>query len=182
MKGQERGEFAFYALGDAISSRRNNVTCQALDQLSQQAWTMYQYGNWAKRDFNQNKDFDKGGAEDFRFRIYGVTVQEPTDPGANPNNLRAHVDWEFTRTWNRIRDEPGSVPGSLIGMPLEYQVPGEFYIIIEGRNFVRPPLNILTFFGTKDYRRQVSYYFSPRYLPMIDLSGPWDPNHCEADP
>ena len=177
----QRAREAYYAIGDMISaSSDGTITCETLDRISEIAWTSYKTGNWAITD-TADQTLPRGGSENFRFQIRGLRVLDLSDPEANPNFLKARVEWAYHRTGSNIWNERRRAPGTLFGMPPELRSPGEFYILLEGRIFAYSLFGRL---GISDYLPKLIYkeaksHFAPRHVPDIALTGPKIENWCE---
>ncbi|MEO0328916.1 MAG: TadE family protein [Pseudomonadota bacterium] len=182
---KSRAYYSFYSTGDVISSKETAITCDFLDRVTTLAYEGYEYGNWgklsARSPYYQDGWTDRG-AEDLRLQIHGIRVLSPGDPDYNPNNARARILWSFHRTWNGIRRERMTEPGDYIDVPPAYRLPGEFYVLMEGRHFMRFPID----FGDKsknDWRslweQGYQTYWSPRYQPEINLTGSETYDRCE---
>lgn len=179
-KSRDRAQFTYYSLADTITSRTTNVTCDYLDLIGDLAYESFTTGNYASRDGKQT-ELPVAGASDFKFQIRGLKVQDPAvDPSVNPNRLKAEIMWAFHRTGQTISARNGRKPGKIMNIPEEYRIPGEFLLLIEGRHFVRAPLNL---FGAMNSTARINYtsFTSPRYLAEIDLVGPEVVDRCEYD-
>lgn len=180
-KQMQRAREAYYAIGDMISaSSDGTITCDTLDRISEIAWSSYKTGNWALTD-TANQPLPRGGSENFRFQVRGLRVLDPSDPEANPNNLKARVEWAYHRTGSNIANEARRAPGTLFGMPSELRSPGEFYILVEGRIFANSLFGRL---GITDYLEKTLYkeakaHFAPRHVPETFLTGEKTTNWCE---
>ena len=177
----QRAHEAYYAIGDMITAAPDGtITCDMLDRISEVAWTSYKTGNWAITD-SADQTFPRGGSENFRFQIRGLRVLDLLDPEANPNNLKARVEWAYHRTGSNIANEAGRVPGTLFGMPRELRAPGEFFVRVEGRIFAYALFGRLrvTDYLPKLVYKATSTDFAPRHVAEIRLTGPKDANWCE---
>lgn len=177
----QRAHEAYYAIGDMITaSPDGTITCDMLDRISEVAWTSYKTGNWAVTD-TVDQPFPRGGSENFRFQIRGLRVLDLTDPDANPNFLKARVEWAYHRTGSHIGNEARRAPGTLFGMPPELRAPGEFFVRVEGRIFAYALFGRLR---VTDYLPKLIYKvkntdFAPRHVAEIRLTGPKVANWCE---
>lgn len=153
-----------YSLGDIISTRTNDLTCDDLDAISELVYDSYAYGNWARRT-GTGMDFDRAGALDFRFRI--TMVRAETRPNGR---IRGQIEWEYVRAGRSARE-----PGVYINIPDEMQIDGMRFVIIDGFIFLAPYFNYLGIFdmnpdsGRTDGMFDMQQFFPLRFVPNITL-------------
>lgn len=153
-----------YSLGDIVSTRTTDITCNQLDAISELVYDSYSYGNWARRT-GTGADFDSDGALDFRFRISMIRAE------LRPNgNIRGRLEWEYVRAGRSARDA-----GRLLNIPEEMQIEGLRFVMIDGFIFLAPSFNYLGIFdyhaseSRTDGRFDMEQYFPLRFVPNIAL-------------
>lgn len=153
-----------YSVGDIITTRTQDLTCNQLDAISELVYESYAHGNWARR-VRAGEDFPASGALDFRFRATMMRVE------TRPNGrIRGRTEWEYRRHQSQARD-----PGRLINIPNELQIDGMRYLHLEGFFHLAPSFNYLGIFdlNPRDNRNdglfRVDQYFPLRYVPNVDL-------------
>ena len=153
-----------YSLGDIISTRTADLTCDRLDAIAELVYQSYAYGNWARRT-GAGMDFDADGALDFRFRL--TMVRAETRPNGS---IRGRIEWEYVRAGRSARDA-----GRLIGIPDEMRIDGMRFLIVDGFIFLAPALNYLGIFdyhpseGRTDGRFDMQQFFPLRFVPNVAL-------------
>ena len=157
-----------YSLGDIISTRTADLTCDRLDAIAELVYGSYAYGNWARRT-GTGVAFGRDGALDFRFRITMVHVE--TRPGGE---VAGRIEWEYVRAGPAARDA-----GQFIDIPDEMRVVGTRFIIVDGLIFLAPALNYLGIFdyhadaGRTDARFDIQQFFPLRFVPNVALVEEW---------
>jgi len=167
-----------YSVGDIITTRTEDLTCDQLDAISELVYDSYAHGNWARR-IRSGDDFPANGALDFRFRATMILVE------TRPNGrVRGRTEWEYRRHQSQARD-----PGRLINIPDELQIDGMRYLHLEGFFHLAPSFNYLGIFDLNprenrdDGLFRVNQYFPLRYVPSIDLveeTGDLFSNKCKG--
>ena len=153
-----------YSIGDIISTRTTDVTCNELDAISELVYQSYAYGNWARRT-GTGMDFDRNGALDFRFRI--VMVRARTRPNGV---IQGQIEWEYSRAKRRARN-----PGRYINIPDEMQIDGMRFVVVDGFIFLAPTFNYLGIFDMNpdkprtDRKFDMKQFFPLRFVPNISL-------------
>ncbi|MCR9123143.1 MAG: pilus assembly protein [Phyllobacteriaceae bacterium] len=153
-----------YSVGDIITTRTQDVTCNQLDAISELVYDSYAHGNWARR-IQDGDDFQADGALDFRFRI--VMIRAETQPSGT---VRGRTEWEYVRASQTARE-----PGQLIDIPNEMRIDGMRYVHVEGFIYLRPTFNYLGIFDMnpdpdrEDGLMEMDQFFPIRYVPNIDL-------------
>lgn len=153
-----------YSVGDIITTRTEDLTCNQLDAISELVYDSYAHGNWARRQ-RSGDDFPANGALDFRFLATMIRVE------TRPNGrIRGRIEWEYRRHQTRARN-----PGRLVNIPNELQIDGMRYLHLDGFFHLAPSFNYLGIFdmhpaaNRDDGLFRVNQYFPLRYVPNIDL-------------
>ena len=154
-----------YSVGDIITTRTEDITCDQLDALTELVYESYAHGNWARRTHEEGDDFGADGAPDFRFVVSMIRVEEqPT------GDLKGVVEWEYRRQQGDVENA-----GEVIDIPTEMQVEGLRYLDLTGTIRVAPSINYL---GVFDYQPEtnetyldvtMNSYFPLRFVPNVAL-------------
>lgn len=154
-----------YSMGDIISTRTEDVTCDQLDAISQLVYESYIHGNWARRGSGGAESFTANGAPDFRFILRMINVE------LQPNgSLRGRVEWEYRRQQGRV-----GRAGRLVDVPNEMQIEGMRYLDLQGNVRVAPAMNYLGIFdydpaANRTYLNvDIDHMFPLRFVPNVSL-------------
>lgn len=154
-----------YSLGDIVSTRTSDLTCDQLDNISDLVYESYAHGNWARRGRFENA-FNDTGAPDFRISITMVEVIKLGN-GA----FRGEVEWEYVRAGRDARD-----PGQRFLIPDEMWVEGLRYVLVRGFIHLQPSINYLGIFDMNpgnddrtDALFNTEHYFPLRFVPNLRL-------------
>lgn len=154
-----------YSIGDLITTRTEDITCDQLDAMSELVYQSYAHGNWARRQRDDDADFTDEGAPDFRFVTRMIRVElQPT------GDLKGVVEWEYRRQQGNVE-----TAGELVDVPSEMEVDGMRYLDLTGNIRVAPALNYM---GVFDYQPdsgetylevEIDSFFPIRFVPNVAL-------------
>lgn len=171
VKSSNLASNAFYSFGDTISSTNSEqISCRTLRRIAQLTYQAYLAGNWGNKSgiVAEETKLPRNGSDGFKLRARMLQVQELHEPHVDPSNLKAKVSWSFFRHPDRIAGT-GWEPNALVDISEEYQVPGEYYLHLEGSHLQSPIIGYLGI--VSEQWTQSDLYFSLRNVPGLDLAG-----------
>ena len=165
MTQKRKAELAYYVAGDLVSSHIGVFTCAQLRDYVTAAIAVYRAGNMGAAPGSANGTDPEAemGTPEFRFRLAGVKVRR--EYGV----LHARIAWSA-----QADVSSDYALGADVDLPPEMMIEGQFYLLLDGRTYLRSPLH---FFAASSGTFMVianERIFVPRHQSSLMLSGPQD--------